>query len=90
MLRRTFVEGCNSRSKISAGSCKSETDRVSAIVGAGATKNEVASLLAEQLGEADDQVGKFAEEADERYFSGSSCEQTYNNVRDNIITDVTN
>ncbi|ENT4819211.1 TPA: DUF2514 family protein [Citrobacter farmeri] len=59
---------------------RSETGSLSAIAAAGAAKAEVASLLAELLGEADDLAGKFATEADERYVSGQSCEQTYDRV----------
>lgn len=59
---------------------RSETGRLSAIAAAGATKAEVASLLAQLLGEADSLAGEFAKEADERYVAGSTCERTYDKV----------
>lgn len=59
---------------------RSETGRISALAAAGAAKAEVASLLAELLGEADAMAGEFAKEADERYVAGSTCERTYDKV----------
>lgn len=58
----------------------SETSRLSAIAAASAAKTEVASLLAQLLGEADSLAGEFAKEADERYVAGSTCERTYDKV----------
>lgn len=58
----------------------SETGRLSAIAAASAAKAEVASLLAQLLGEADSLAGEFAKEADERYVAGSTCERTYDKV----------
>lgn len=55
----------------------SETGRVSALAAASQAKAEAGILLAQLLGEADDLAGKFAEEADERYVAGSTCERTY-------------
>ena len=58
----------------------SETGRLSAIAAASAAKAEVASLLAQLLGESDRLAGEFAKEADERYVSGQTCERTYDKV----------
>ncbi|EAQ6237344.1 DUF2514 domain-containing protein [Salmonella enterica] len=58
----------------------SETGRISAIAAASQAKSEVASLLAELLGEADAMAGEFAKEADERYVAGSTCERTYDKI----------
>lgn len=58
----------------------SETGRLSAIAAASAAKAEVASLLAQLLGEADSLAGEFAKEADERYVAGQTCERTYTKV----------
>jgi hypothetical protein len=58
----------------------SETGRLSAIAAASAAKAEVASLLAQLLGEADSLAGEFAKEADERYVAGQTCERAYDKV----------
>lgn len=60
----------------------SETGRLSALAAASQAKAEAGILLAQLLGEADDLAGKFAEEADERYVAGSTCERTYDKVTD--------
>lgn len=59
---------------------RSETGRLSAIAAASAAKAEVASLLAQLLGESDRLAGEFAKEADERYVAGQTCERTYDKV----------
>lgn len=58
----------------------SETGRLSSIAAASAAKAEVASLLAQLLGEADSLAGEFAKEADGRYVAGQTCERTYDKV----------
>lgn len=64
---------------------RSETGRLSALAAAGAAKAEVASLLAELLGEADAMAGEFAKEADERYVAGSTCARTYDKVTKSML-----
>lgn len=58
----------------------SETGRLSALAAASAAKAQIASLLAQLLGEADAMAGEFAKEADERYVTGATCERTYDAV----------